>query len=165
MIYIVQLIKIIDNQLDGFIMNKIKALLTVFLLFFVIISCNDQTGLPLNDDPRLATLIDLKNFTNDTSCPVEETVTFILTYSYGTAFGAQNAAEQVDATLEAGQIGSVIVTVYNNTPLNVKVQRTSDDTFLAESNVTIRTESRPVELKDATRKITYCDLDLIFENF
>ena len=108
---------------------------------------------------RKTVLVTLQNNAGDFGSggcfPSEDSVTFIVSYR----------DIQVDASISGGSSGFINVLVEDGESINVIVQRTNDNTLLANANVNVRTYSRPGP-EDATRRVTYCEpFALQFENF
>ncbi len=138
-------------------MKTIKYIFIVLLFVPLLFSCDEVTE--EDEEPEQTShLITFQNFTDITGCGElgGDTVTFIISYR----------DIQVDIEIEAGNEAYLNVLVEDGESINVKVQKTSDDLLLADANVSVRTESRPEEMEELIRVVTYCQaFDLIFENF
>nr|WP_321234464.1 hypothetical protein [uncultured Psychroserpens sp.] len=129
-------------------------LMTPFLFSF---SCDDEDE---EDEPdRKTVLVTLQNNAGDIGSggciPIENSLTFIVSYR----------DIQVDAAINGGSQGFINVLVEDGESINVIVQRTDSGILRSNSNVNVRTDSRPGP-EDAPRRIIYCEaFELQFENF
>lgn len=137
-------------------MKTFKYILIFLLIIPLFLACEEDEGGD-NEPERTTVTVTLKNEGGALGCSSQaEQVTFIVSYR----------DIQVDATINSGTFGVINVLVEDGESINVVVQRTSDNTVLANSNVNVRTESRPFNDTAPGRKITYCDtFDLIFSDF
>ena len=136
-------------------MKAIKYFSLFSFLLLLPISCNQSAEERLLEDARTV-LIRLEHSASGDCSSQEDSVTFILSYG----------GIQQDVSVEKDKSAFINANVNDKASLNVKVQRTSDFVLIAEGNVSVRTESRPNELKDVPRVITFCKIsDIIFLNF
>jgi len=139
-------------------MKTYKYIAFVLLLFPLLFSCDEESD--KEEEPKRTTqLITLENSTGTPGLgcgPADGgmTVTFLITYS----------DIQVSANIQDRNFGFVNVLVEDGERIQVKVLKTSDDTLLADSSVSVRTDSRPSDLEGRT--IEYCTaFALKFHNF
>ena len=134
-------------------MKVLKFTLLSFAILSLFQSCQkDET------EPKRSThVVTLENNTSVTGCGGNGLeVTFLISYR----------DIQVDVDVEKARSAIINVLVEDGESINVKVQRTSDDSPLADANVTVRTDSRPDHLENEHRRISYCSaFDLNFLNF
>ncbi len=130
--------------------------MTPFLLAFTCDEDDDE-----DDEPeRTINLVTLQNNSGPAGSgfcyPEEPQVIFIVSYR----------DIQVDASINSeGAQGFINVLVEDGESINVRVQRSSDDTTIANANINVRTTSRPFP-EDTPRRIIYCEnFDLEFEGF
>jgi len=140
---------------------KLTKYLFVLLLILPLYSACETDGEEDEEEPdRTTNLVTLQNNSGEAGSgfcfPNEAQLTFIVSYR----------DIQVDATINStGTQGFINVLVEDGESINVRVQRTSDDTTLANANVNVRTTSRPGP-EDAPRRIIYCEpFALEFEGF
>jgi len=140
---------------------KTTAYLFFLLMSPFLFSCDDDKDKDEDEEPdRTTNLVTLQNNTGQAGSgfcfPNEPQVTFIVSYR----------DIQVDASINSGGAqGFINVLVEDGESINVRVQRTSDDTVIANANVNVRTTSRPLP-EDTPRRIIYCEpFELEFEGF
>lgn len=136
-------------------MKTIKYIFLILLVFQFTFSC-DETEAEDEEPERLTVLLTLNNNRGASGCNPPYDVTFVINYRDIQAIvdvGSENTAF-LNALVEDGE------------SINVQVRRTSDDTVVADANVSVRTTSRPDNLEDSFRTISFCKaFDLSFQNF
>jgi len=126
--------------------------------FLMSFSCDDDSDDDEEEIQRTTHTVTLRNESGVIGCGMGPgfQVTFVVSYR----------DIQVDATINDGTFGIINVLVEDGESINVQVYRTDDDTLFADSNVNVRTTSRPEFLEDEFRSITYCEaFQLVFANF
>ena len=134
-------------------MNLYSHLIALFLLTIVFTSCQKEDG----ETQRTTNLVTLYNNTGVTGCSAAKlSVNFIVSYR----------DIQVDVSVDGQRSAIINVLVEDGESINVRVQNSSDDTLLADTDVVVRTESRTAELESEFRSISYCTaFNLTFNNF
>jgi len=130
-------------------MKSLKYLLFLAILPFLQ-SCEKEETTP----NRTTHVVTLENNTGVTGCGAAGlTVTYLVSYR----------DIQVDVDVDEGRSAIINVLVEDKESINVMVQNTADGTTIANTNVTVRTTSRPDHLSSENRRISYCiafDLDI-----
>ena len=138
-------------------MKTFKYLFLVLLIMPFLISC-DEDEKDDEDVQRTTHTVTLKNESGVPGCALGEgfEATFLVTYR----------DIQVSADINDGSFGIINVLVEDGESINVRVFKTEDDTLFADANVDVRTTSRPEELEEEIRSITFCQaFQLNFQNF
>ena len=87
----------------------------------------------------------------------DNTITFLISY--------RDVQASADITNGAGGTGFFNVLVEDAESINVKVFKTDDDTLLADTDINVRTSSRPGPA-EVERQVIFCNsFDLIVLNF
>lgn len=138
-------------------MRLSKYILLSTLIFSFAFFCDEDEAAEEMEIERTNALATFQNFSDASGCnaPTQD-ITFVVSYRDIQAF--------VD--LGPGGVGFLNLLVEDGESINVQVRNTETDNVVADANVSVRTTSRPAELEDEPRVITFCDtFDLIFSNF
>ena len=105
---------------------------------------------------RTNALVTFQNDRGIGGCFPSYAVTFVVSYRDIQAF--------VD--LPAQGTGFLNLIVEDGESVNIQVRQQSDDDVVADANVNVRTTSRPEELEDSPRIVSFCETFMLsFQNF
>ena len=125
-------------------MKSFKYLVIAFAMLPFLQSCEKEGDAA---PQRTTHVVTLQNNTGATGCGADGlTVTYLVSYR----------DIQVDVDIDEGRTAIINVLVEDKESINIMVQRTSDDMTLANTDIVVRTSSRPDHLGSENRRIAYC---------
>ncbi len=138
-------------------MKYITRLFFLSLLVITLSSCDEELLEDDEEPERTTELITVANITQNNGClPVESLISFAISYR----------DVQVIVDVSDNNEAYINVLVEDREEINIVVKRNSDDTTLSNTNVSVRTSSRPSSLDNTVRTLSYCEpFNLIKENF
>ncbi|MDT0557760.1 hypothetical protein RM697_03830 [Ichthyenterobacterium sp. W332] len=136
-------------------MRTLKYVLLFLLIMPSFLACEeDEEG--DNEPERLTVLATFNNDRGIGGCNPSYAVTFVVSYRDIQAF--------ID--LPPQGTGFLNLLVEDGESINVQVRKQTDDSVVADANVSVRTDSRPEALQESPRIVSFCEVfNLSFQNF
>lgn len=139
-------------------MKLFKYGVLLFLCVLLTTSCDEVEEAIEDEEPeRTNALVTFNNDRGTGGCFPSYAVTFVVSYRDIQAF--------ID--LPAQGTGFLNLLVEDGESVNVQVRRQTDEAnVVADSNVNVRTTSRPEDLQESARIVSFCEVfNLSFQNF
>ena len=136
-------------------MKTLKYLFACCLCLTLFLGCDEEDE-EMDEPDRRNVLATFNNDRGIGGCFPSYSVTFVVSYRDIQAF--------ID--LPPQGTGFLNLLVEDGETINVQVRQQSDDDVVADSNVSVRTDSRPESLEDLPRIVSFCEVfNLSFQNF